>query len=199
MERFCGILKPQARSKSQMNVSLANSVIISEHLNHVGFVIPEAADATDSIQQYPQLLGPVKMGLTRYQKSALESVLGRINLEVVCFNRCQLGKTLSLGSTYSQRRGDINRNDYRVYYLLPGRHEPMFGEVQFYANVTEHGRWAWMRKLNDINVDAGRGVVSYSRTGSLHSVRVEYIKSLVGIIRTADVNLVVTDSDLFSN
>lgn len=37
MERFCGILKPRAKSKSQLSTSLANALVLIEHLNHVRF------------------------------------------------------------------------------------------------------------------------------------------------------------------
>ena len=37
MERYCGIIKPMARSKSQLSISLANRVIIDEYLHHIRF------------------------------------------------------------------------------------------------------------------------------------------------------------------
>ena len=38
MERYCGIIKPLARSKSQLNASLSNAIILREHLYNLRFI-----------------------------------------------------------------------------------------------------------------------------------------------------------------
>ena len=53
MERFCGTIKPQARSKSQLSASLSNSLLKTEIINHTPFLQPRG-QVTIRQPQYPR-------------------------------------------------------------------------------------------------------------------------------------------------
>jgi hypothetical protein len=116
MERFCGILKPHARSKSQLSVSAANALLISEHLNHIWFI---RSPSVVSPIQYPILDGSYKACLTSYQRCQLNRLCGEVS-DVVFFKRCRLRENLVIGSVRSQHHGDITRCNYRICYSRPG-------------------------------------------------------------------------------
>ena len=126
MERFCGIIKPKARSKSQLNASLANVVIIAEHLNHVKFTRSMRLGAvtiksSPTAISYPVLLDCFKPHLSMYQCTCLEMILKCHNLVIEGYKRCQLHQDLLVGSTQSQRCSDINCRDYRICYQESGK------------------------------------------------------------------------------
>ena len=101
-----------------------------------------------------------------------------------------------MGSTQSQRRSDVNRRDYRICYQELGKQRG-FGEVQYFARVGQLGYWAWIRTLDGIEVDRIKGVVNFRCPGTHRWIPVEWIQSLIGIIRESGVNLIVSDIDLF--
>src|SRR5436190_15920221 len=103
MERYCGIIKPKARSKSQLNASLANAVIISEHLNHVRFVRNELT--AESNNSFPILLDQFTLTMRSYQRTIIQTTLGiKLPEQVHAFKQCQLRQDLILGSMRSQHQ-----------------------------------------------------------------------------------------------
>ena len=80
MERYCGVIKPRARSKSQLSSSVSNAVLIIEHLNHLRFtptgrsIKPEAD--TES-EEFPRLLDGFRMALARHQRESLFHFIGQ--------------------------------------------------------------------------------------------------------------------------
>lgn len=101
-----------------------------------------------------------------------------------CFKHCRLRKDLLVGSVYSQRRSDINRNDSRIVFSIPyDSQELRYGEVQYSAPVDRFGSWAWIRELDGLDVDRDVPIVSYKKMGSVRFIKVEWILSLVGIVQ----------------
>ena len=128
MEHFCSIIKPKACSKSQLNASLANAVIIAEHLNHVKFTRSMKLGAviiksSPTAISYPVLLDCFKPHFSTYQCTCLEMILKCHNLVIEGYKRCQLHQDLLVGSTQSQRRSDVNRRNYRICYQEPGKRQ----------------------------------------------------------------------------
>src|SRR5436305_9355948 len=137
MERFCSIIKSKACSKSQLNASLANVVIIAEHLNHVKLTRSMRLGAVTiksslTAISYLVLLDCFKPHLSTYQRTCLEIILKCHNLVIEGYKRCQLCQDLLVGSTQSQRRSDINRRDYRICYQELGKCQRDFDEVQYF-------------------------------------------------------------------
>jgi hypothetical protein len=198
MERYCGIVKPMARSKSQMNTSLSNAVVINEHLNHLRFAVRrDVGDETVSAdERLPCLLDYFKLHLTAHQRDTLQYCLGRPVEQIHGFKRCEIRRGLIVGSVQSQRKSDTNRASNRVCYRRNG-YDWEFGEIQYFADLFQFGLWAWIRALEGIDIDKQRRVASYERVGTLRWIQVEWIKSVIGIIREGGVALIVTDSDLF--
>ena len=198
MERYCGIVKPMARSKSKMNISLSNAVVINEHLNHLRFAVwrdfgDETVPAEESL---PRLLDSFKLHLTAHQRDMIQYCLGRPIEQIQGFKRCEIRRGLIVGSVQSQRKSETNRASHRVCYRRNGS-DWDFGEVQFFVDLFQFGHWAWIRALEDIDIDKQRRVISYKRVGTLRWIRVEWIESVIGIIREGGVALIVTDFDLF--
>src|SRR5947207_10962095 len=126
MEHFCGIIKPKARSKSQLNTSLANAVIIAEHLNHVKFTRSMRLGAvtiksSPTAISYPVLLDCFKPHLSMYQRTCLEMILKCHNLVIEGYKRCQLHQDLLVGSTQSQTRSYAICRDYSICYQEQGK------------------------------------------------------------------------------
>ena len=196
MERYCGIIKPMARSKSQLSASLANGVIIAEHLHHLRFVRETEPQPERS---YPIFLDLFVTGLTSYERRRLVEYLGSENIDVEFYKRCQVHQELTVGSVYSQRRGDINRRNNRICYQLPGQQGFMFATLlKFIKVVYSQERYlAWVRNYNGVDIDRIKRVASFAGEGSHCWIEVTWIKSLFGVIRDGGVNLIVTDVNLF--
>ena len=195
MERYCGIIKPKASSKSQLSTSLANAVIIAEHLNHVGFVVTKKSSQEETL---PRLLENFKPQMSHFQFRLLQATLDLSTFNMEGFKRCQLRRDLIIGSVQSQRHTDINRCNYRICYRQPDSHQFEFGEVQYFVRLSQFGDWAWIRCLQGVDIDRLKGVASFLGVGNFRWIRVDWILSLIGVLREAGVNFIVTDIDLFS-
>ena len=55
MEKYIGVIKPKARSKSKLSVSVSNAVVISEHLNHYSFARPSAVQGNPKQLPYSSM------------------------------------------------------------------------------------------------------------------------------------------------
>jgi hypothetical protein len=196
MERFCGILKPKARSKSQLSASAANALVIAEQLNHIRFI---RLKPVVSPIQYPILHGRYEACLAPYQRNQLNHTYGEIS-NIAFFKRCQLCDSLIIGSIQSQRRGDITRCNYRICYSRPDSDQMEFGIVHYFVRANQGQQvWqlAWVRQLEDVDIDCAKRIASYGREGSHFWIDIAWINSLIGIVREGGVNLIVTDVDLF--
>src|SRR6266480_2407590 len=151
-----------------------------------------------TVISYPVLLNCFKLHLSTYQCTCLEMILKCYNLVIEGYKRCQLHQDLLVSSTQSQCYSDINYRDYRICYQEPGKHQRGFSEVQYFACLGELGNWAWIRTLNNVEVDKMKGVINFQCVGSHCWIPVEWMQSLIGIIRESGVNLIVSDIDLFS-
>ena len=197
MERYCGIIKPKARSKSQLNTSLANAIIIAEHLNHTQFTRTALLATTGTQLSFPVLLDRFSPYLTELQQRSLQLHLYRdIPDRIEGYRRCQLRQDLLIGSLYSQRQSDLNRRDYRVCFRRPNYHTE-FGEIHHFIRLLYFGDWAWIQEIKGIDIDKQKGVASYGRVASHRWIQIQWIQSLVGVIEESGVKLIVTDIDLF--
>ena len=182
MERFCGVVKLKARSKSQLNASLANAVVITEHLNHLQFTRAAISESLPVAVSYPVLLNWFKPYLSTYQRSCLKAILKCYNFVVKGYKKYQLRQDLLVGSMQSQRRSDVNRRDNRICYQEPGKRQRGFGEILYFARLGQFGDWAWIRTLDGVKVDRIKEIVNFQRLGSHRWMPVEWIQSLIGII-----------------
>ena len=212
MERYLGIIKPLARSKSQINASLNNAVILREHLHYaglLGFDTEILPSPPLNLADLPQLLDEFQPREERRQRQyqfrqftdALnQSAQFAEDLLMRCFKRCRLRKDLLIGSVNSQRPSYINRNDSRIVFSIPhDTQELRYGEVQYFVSVDHHrfGSWAWIRELDGLDIDKEVTIVSYKKMGNLRFVRLNWILSLIGIVQEGGVNMIVTDVDQF--
>jgi hypothetical protein len=207
MERYCGIIKPLARSKSQLNVSLRNAIILREHLYNLRFVGYEIN--IRQIQQpieFPLLLDEFQPSTEARERAfqqacRISSSQGDSNvcltnddIKLHTFKRCQLRKDLVIGSVESQRRGDVNRNDSHICFHTSECKALEYGEVQYFiAAAYVRGQWAFIKQFSRLVVDHNVGVVSYGGIGCSKFIKVEWIQSLIGIVREGGVNLIVSD------
>jgi len=109
MERYCGIIKPMARSKSQLSTSIGNAVVITELLHHSQFLRKPPPPGLIPMK-YPVLLNPLRR--TELTDNALRKLAYFLNVEdgfqPVLFHHCQLNSDLTVSSKSSQHCNDIN-------------------------------------------------------------------------------------------
>jgi hypothetical protein len=201
MERYCGIVKPKAHSKSQLDSGLANAVIITEMINHIPFLQLPCVQETIQQTSYPLLQGGYRTTLRPYQRDHLEATYGKLP-DFRFFKRCQLTESLNIGSAVSQGNDDITRYNHRICYLRPGYNSKEFGEVLFFLRaVTTNGEvknLAWVRNFDGIDIDNAKRIASFgNRSGQRSWVDVAWMVSLIGIIRDDNINLIISDVDLF--
>jgi hypothetical protein len=197
MERYWGIIEPMARSKSQLSASLANGVIIDEHLHHIRFTREPEPQPQCS---YPMFLDLFVTVLTGYSRRRLFEYLGRDNIGIEFYKRCQLHQELTVGSKHSQRRGDINRRNDRICYQRPGEQGFIFARVNNFVKVT-HPREAYLALVHNyssVDIDCIKRVASFGGEGSYCWIEVTWIESLIGVIKEGNVKFIITDVNLFN-
>jgi Domain of unknown function (DUF4218) len=198
MERYCGIIKPYARSKSQLNTSLVNNCVINEHVNHLRFVVDDWAG--EQVEpRLPRLLQEFMPRLIAPQRSRLNSALQDPNAgdRLIGYKRCQLRTDLFIGSLQSQRRSDLNRFDHRICYRPRPEDSIQFAEVQYFARLPDHGDWAWVRKLQDTRIDRELGITDFRGVRAHAWIRIKWILSLISVFCHGGVDLIITDAPLF--
>jgi len=196
MERFCGILKPKARSKSQLNYSVSNELVIMEHLNHVQLSRLRSPTLPAS---YLVLMDNYEATLSSQQRLRLVREYEIINVRF--YKRCKIREGFVVGSVKSQRRGDITRSSCKVCYSQPQQLQMGFGIVQYFIEAVDKyqqlHRLAWVQKLRDIDIDHSKRICSYGSEGGHCWIEAEQIQSLIGIIQEGGVKFIVTDVNLF--
>ena len=200
MERMNGIIKPKARSKSQMHASVSNGVLVAEHLNHLTFILSPDEPTSIDDTPLPRLSGIFNASLTTIQRARIEYAVDYRLGEPPFFKHCYLRNDLTIGSRKSQRRDDINRASHRICYHEPGIQEWQFGEVEFFIDAAGSGRWAYIKSFTNVNIDRGRRIATYNGTGTARWIRIEWIKSLIGVLHkgsTGSVDCIITDIDIF--
>lgn len=207
MERFCGILKPMARSKSKLDTSIANGVVLAEHLNHLQFVHAGFAKPNTTAPEgisYPQLANPVRLGTTPHQLMQLHRArIGRptLSLPLQFYKRCHLTRHTTIGSRKSQVCSDTNRDDHRILYHSM-QDEQKFGVVEFFATVTDEdgsNDWAYIAILTGEVRYRQERVVAVQQEGQHMWIRVEQIDGLIGLIKEGEArfHMIVSDQCLF--
>jgi hypothetical protein len=196
MERYCGIVKLLARSKSQLNTSIANGVIITEHLHHIRFT---QKTEPQSKRLYPILLDPLMITPHNNLRRSLSAFLQGNPTTFEFYRRCQIDEELTAGSIYSQRCTDINRRDNRICFQVPGQNSFSFATVHMFVKAVCHQeyRLAWIRNYNGIDIDRVKRIASFAGEGRRCWIDVAWIKSLFGILKDGGVNLIITDINLF--
>ena len=79
-------------------------------------------------------------------------------------------------------------------------HPILFSKVAFFINITEvtgSVNWTLIKKLNRVNIDRQKDVIIYSKISRLRWIKVNWILSLVGVVRDGNRNLITTDINLF--
>jgi Domain of unknown function (DUF4218) len=198
MERYCGIIKPMARSKSQLNTSLANGVLTRELFNHIRLTRVAGVQCS-----YPNLLdsfSPAPQAYTQLRRRLLEHLHGEI-VDLEIYKRCQVNKELAIGSVYSQRNTDLNRYNNRICHRDPGQNQMAFATVHMFAKAIcqDHNvhHLAYVCEFKNINIDRHKRVASFSGEGRRRWIRIASIKGLFGILKEDNVNLIITDANIF--
>src|SRR5579871_4979987 len=186
MERFCGIIKPMARSKSKLGTSIANGVVIAEHLSHLRFVHPDFAEPETTVSEdihYPRLANQVHQDLTSQQWVRLLQVRrGRPIDSMLLYKRCHLNYRTTIGSRLSQVANDTNREDCRILYHSI-RCERNFGVVEFFATVTDGDSsddWAYIATLTGEVRHRQEGVIAVQQEGRHTWIQTGQIHGLIG-------------------
>lgn len=179
MERYCGFIKPQARSKSQLDMSVTNAVLVFEHLKLLqlsGLIESPTID-----KDYPALLGRISStSLPTRHKNRLQQTFGRAdNFEM--YQRLRLRENLTVGSTYSHRSDDSNRLDNKVAYDLSGVADSWrFAQVDYFLQVhSSSDIWACIRRYEHARIDKDSGMTSYcgiGRKGLILAKLTSYLK-----------------------
>ena len=192
MERFCGIIKPMARSKSKLGTSIANGVVIAEHLSHLRFVHPDFAEPETTVSEdihYPRLANQVHQDLTSQQWVRLLQVRrGRPIDSMLLYKRCHLNYRTTIGSRLSQVANDTNREDCRIlYHSIRG--ERNFGVVEFFATVTDGDSsddWAYIATLTGEVRHRQEGVIAVQQEGRHTWIQTGQIHGLIGLIKEGE-------------
>jgi Transposase family tnp2 len=203
MERFCGIIKPTGRSKSRLNASIANKMVIMEHFNHLCFVHEDYAApkrAVPDCASYPQLANKANIDLTHSQIMRLLARSSEID-SVQPYKRCHLNQGTTIGSRLSQIRNDLNREDFRIVYR-DQRGTRKFGAVEFFATVTNSDTssfWAYIQTLTGEVVRKRERVIAVQHEGRHIWIQVEQIDGLIGLLQEGRGRffMIISDSDLF--
>jgi hypothetical protein len=205
MERFCGVIKPMARSKSKLDASIANAVILVEHLNHLQFVHFDFANPNTIVLEelsYPRLANPVDLETTTQQLLRLHQVRRCKQIQSLQhYKRCHLSRDTTIGSRKSQVDSETNRDDHRILYYSM-QEEQKFGVVEFFATVTDEDssdHWAYVATLTGVVRHRQERVIATQQEGPHAWIRVEQIAGLIGLIKegTAQFHMIVSDQCLF--
>src|SRR5579871_1746895 len=188
MERFCGVIRPMARSKSKLGMSIINGVILTEHLNHLRFVHPDFAelDTAPEDVDYPQLANPVRLDLANQQFVRLLQIReGKPINSIRFYKRCHLNHRTSVGSRESQVGSDTNRDDHRIlYHSIQG--ERAFGVVEFFAtaiNGNGSDDWAYIATLTGEVRQRQEGIIAVQQEGRHIWIQTRQIDGLIGLIK----------------
>jgi len=166
LERYLGIIKPGAKSKVYITVSLANETHKEELLNHVRFAhshfrLEEIRGRGDRKLRPPEIGHQVENGwflpgvstvhLNRTNQQLQNMLLVQLRVlelplhlppSVTRYGRYQIQGGHLIGSTISQLPGRVNRASHYITYLLESDDEIIchyFGFVQFYFLLDPEG------------------------------------------------------------
>jgi hypothetical protein len=204
MERFCGIIKPMARSKSKLDTSVANGVVMAEHLNHLPFAHSRFAKPGVMERQdisYPRLANPISFETTSQQFMSLVEVRSSQIESLQPYKRCHLGRHTTIGSRKSQVNSDTNRDDHRIlYYSMQGQQK--FGVVEYFATVTGpdgSDDWAYVATLTGEVRYPQERVVAVEQEGRHEWIQVTQIDGLIGLVTEGEArfHMIISDKYLF--
>ena len=214
MENYCGNVKPEARSKSQLSTSLSNEILSIEYLNALLYH-QRREDNTQGDR--PLLLRPLLScnttiaGSNSLKLPLLRHLTGCHDLthaEVKVYKQYRVRPGLVIGSTIQSRSNDLYRDSFRIVYLHQNNAAAIrFAEVKLFALIGRSGQfgpWALVKLLGDPwpRIDHRKRVAYYTRATEEVWIEAHWIQSLLGLIteRTKHGLYVhcVTDYDLFS-
>ena len=209
MERFCSIIKPMARSKSQIDSSISNGILKLELLTHIeyGGYLDTAERILQPQPPKPCLLNAFEFSLTRQQQRSLRQMASSFFSQstipnfskITAYRRYCLGPPdLIVGSDLSQRRGDINRASHQICFQEPGTSnlsstKRRAGVIYLFAEVSPPGKLAWISELEGVAFDRRQAVASVGRVGRKFWIPVEWITNVIGLIKEGGLNIIVGD------
>ena len=176
--------------------------MLNEVLNHVHYVFP-GYDVHSTITDLDSELlpGPLdhgfKLQTTAQQRRWFHTDINISTLQA--YERFRLGNGMVIGSSKSQRRGDINRNNHIVCFRTSNG-ELCVGEIYYFADcagltVMDHQYWAWIKQYNAAQWDTRTGVASIATGmhGNRRWIPMEWVISAAGLIQQAGLQIVVSD------
>ncbi len=181
-----------AKSKSKLGASIANGVVLAEHLNHLRFVHSDFAEPDIAASEdvgYPQLANPVRLDLTSQQLVRLYQIRRGGSIDSIhLYKRCRLNRRTTIGSRESQVGSDTNRDDHRIlYHSIRG--ERNFGVVEFFATVTDSNSsddWAYVAILTGEIRHRQEGVIAVQQEGRHTWIQTGQIDGLIGLIKEGE-------------
>ncbi|KAH7042240.1 hypothetical protein B0J12DRAFT_210948 [Macrophomina phaseolina] len=191
MEDYCGVIKPMGRSSVKKTVSLANAVLLREHLNALPFTSCGTFLLEEREVRPPQALMSVFYialdDITDQQASLMRNLHAQLTQQLDegvlrAYRRCQL-PTFQIGSRRSQRAIEDNRNDARVCYTA-GTATRHYGEVHYFVGLptTPGAQWAFISRF-DVIIDSARGNIRYIGAQERYAyIPVEAIVAPVGFV-----------------
>lgn len=212
METYAGLIKPFARSKSQLSTSLNNEVYLCKQLNLIKTQLD--VEKPMSFSEWPRLADLVNLShptlcRVQFHLRDLSAQLGaRITTDQLqIFKRCILQLDLTIGSKLQRQNTDISRDNFCVVYLHKNCPKSAttirFGEVKLFAQVNNFGLWAIIKQYRTSSkrlcLDRKRKIASYKAERKERWISVAWIKSLIGLIKEEGVNHVVSDFDIYAD
>lgn len=199
LERHLGALKKMARSKSQMDQSLSNSVVVASQLSLLGLFDPSIPEHSTVPEVGEKFKGRLRSkAWTRHHKKWFHEHIARNDpgiprlatneeLETAdSFSRfSRNGETF--GSISSQRKTDINRDDSRICYW--DQEGLSFAAVVCFLTTSSFGTFAFVQDLGTVEELATPDILtvqSVSASGKKQFIDLVDIVGPIGILTERD-------------
>ena len=119
------------------------------------------------------------------------------------FCHCQLNSRIIISSNFFQCHNDINWQDDLICYQTDWQRW-MFAQIIYFVkihcaaqSIIQSCFLAFIRDYINIDIDKHKQVVSFRREEKHSWISVFWIQSLFNVIQKDDVNLIVTDIDIY--
>ena len=116
---------------------------------------------------------------------------------------CQLNSRIIISSNFFQHCNDVNWQDDFICYQTDWQRW-MFAQIIYFAKIhcavqstIQSCFLAFIRDYTDIDIDKHKQVVSFRRKEKHSWISVFWIQFLFNVIQKDDINLIVTDIDIY--